>query len=196
MTEPDVALTDYVLTAESAVFAYLLSRQPSTSRGLRRPFIVLFAASGASSLLGGSVHGFFLSGGSAIGDELWRGALLALGIVSLCGWTIGARILFSARTALAVQIMATTEFVVYALVIVSVSDSFWVAVANYLPVTLFLMGSFITLYRATPERALIVGVAGLAATIVAAVVSTSTCPCILVTSTTTPSITPSRPPRF
>jgi hypothetical protein len=32
MTEADVVLTDYVLTAESALFAWLI-RQPSTGRG-------------------------------------------------------------------------------------------------------------------------------------------------------------------
>lgn len=170
MTEPDVALTDYVLAIESACFAWLLSRHPSVATGLRDPFVLFFAATAAGSLAGGTVHGFFLANGSPLGVVLWRAALVAIGVAALSAWTIGARLLFSPPTAQTIQVAATGAFVVYAIVIVAVNDSFWVAVANYLPVTAFLMVAFVATYRSTRQPAMAIGIAGLALTVVAAIV--------------------------
>jgi hypothetical protein len=170
MTEADVVLTDYFLAAESALFAWLLSRQPSIAPGLRDPFVLFFTATAAGSLTGGTVHGFFLSDASQVGVVLWRVALLSLGVAALSAWTIGARMLFSPPTAQGIQVAATCVWLVYAAVVVAVNDSFWVAVANYLPVTLFLAVAFVAAYRSTGELAMAIGVAGLALTVVAALV--------------------------
>ncbi len=170
MTEADVVLTDYFLAAESALFAWLLSRQPSIAPGLRDPLVLFFAATAAGSLAGGTVHGFFLSDISQVGVVLWRAALVSIGVAALSAWMIGARMLFSPPTAQTIQVAATGVFVVYATVIVAVNDSFWVAVANYLPVTVFLMVAFVAAYRSTRQPAMAIGIAGLALTVVAALV--------------------------
>jgi hypothetical protein len=168
MTEADAVLTDYLLAGESALFAWLLWRQPSIAPGVRDPFVLFFAATAAASLIGGTVHGFFVADPSQVGGVLWRAALVSLGVAALSAWIAGARVLFSAPAAHTIQVVATGVFVVYAIVIIAVNDSFWVAVANYLPVTVFLMVAFMAAYRSTREPTLVIGVAGLALTLVAA----------------------------
>ena len=170
MTEADVVITDYLLAAESILFAWLLSRLPSIESAVRDPFVVFFLATGVGSVAGGTVHGFFLSGSSLVGVVLWRGALLSIGVAALCGWIIGARLLFGPRTARAIRVGATVESIVYAVVIVGVNDSFWVAVVNYLPPTVFLMVALAGAYRTTREPGMAIGVAGLASTMLAAAI--------------------------
>jgi len=175
MTEVDVAVTDYLLAVESALFAFLLSRQASNRTlgrrsGWRDPFALFFAATGVGSLVGGTVHGFFAAGDATPGVVLWRASLLAVGVAALCGWIIGARMLFGERAARAARLVASLEFLAYAAVIVGVNDSFWVAVANYLPTTAFLIVAFVVAYRSTGDRAAAVGVAGFASTVAAAAI--------------------------
>ena len=58
----------------------------------------------------------------------------------------------------------------YAVVILAVNDSFWIAIANYLPAALFLTVALTIMYRATRHQAVAIGVVGLVATIVAAAI--------------------------
>jgi 4-amino-4-deoxy-L-arabinose transferase-like glycosyltransferase len=62
MLEPDVALTDYLLAAEAALFVWLLWR-PRVATAVRWPFAV-FASTSVAALAGGTVHGFFPPGAS------------------------------------------------------------------------------------------------------------------------------------
>src|SRR5262249_45943761 len=95
MTEPDVVLTDYLLTVESMVLAVALTIRPSGRSELGLSFIVFFAATAAASFLGGTVHGFFGSGSSVLGKALWRAALVSIGVAAAAGWTIGSHPLLS-----------------------------------------------------------------------------------------------------
>lgn len=169
MTEPDVALTDYLLTAECAVLSWLICRLPAGS-GLRVPFALFFAASAAAALAGGTVHGFFLDGGSGSAVVLWRTALLALGVSAYCGWVIGARLLLSPPAARRVHAAAAAGWVAYAVVVVTTIDRFWVAIANYAPAVLFLALGLAAAYRRRPARPLAMGLVGLGLTVVAALV--------------------------
>ena len=168
MNEPDVVLTDYVLAVESALFAWLLWREPLTVAGAQNPVVLFFAATAAASLAGGTVHGFFPGDRSQAGVVLWRTALVSLGIAALSAWTIGARMLFSPPTAETIEVAAAVAFLAYVTVIVAVNDSFRVAVANYLAVTFFLMVAFVAAYRSTREPAMAIGIAGLVLTVLAA----------------------------
>jgi hypothetical protein len=170
VTEADVVITDYLLAAESVLFAWFLSRRPAIESGMRLPFVVFFLATGVGSMVGGTVHGFFLSDSSLLGVVLWRSALLSIGVAAVCGWTIGARLLFGARLARAIRVGALVESVAYAVVIIGEDDSFRVAVTNYLPSTVFLMVAFAGAYRNTREPEMVIGVAGLALTVVAAAI--------------------------
>jgi hypothetical protein len=163
MTEPDVTMTDFLLALEALAFAVVIARSSTTPT--QRWFVMFFSATALASLAGGLVHGFFSDS-----KVLWRLVLIALGLVSAAAWTIGARMLFTDRTAEIIAIAAGVAFVVYALVVVFVSDAFFIAIANYLPSTLFLIVAFFVAYRLTPSTPLALGLGGLLLTLVAAAV--------------------------
>ena len=85
-----------------------------------------------ASLAGGAVHGFF-----ADSRGLWRFVLIALGVVSASAWAIGARMLLTDRVArFRHRCRARGTRGLFAAGRV-VTDSFSIAIANYLPSTLF-----------------------------------------------------------
>lgn len=166
MTEPDVTITDFLLSLEALAFALLIARSVATP--LQRWFVIFFLATAAASLAGGMVHGFFTD--SRI---LWRLVLIALGIVSAAAWVIGGAMVFSDRIAYLITVAAWIQFVAYAFIVAFVSDAFVVAIVNYLPSTLFLILAFFTAYRASAATPLALGLGGLALTLIAAGVQQS-----------------------
>ena len=141
----------------------MLIARSSTSSALQRWFIVFFAATAVASLAGGAVHGFL-----ADSKLLWRLVLISLGVVSTAAWAIGARLLFADSMSRLITAAAAVEFVLYALVVVFVTDNFSVAIANYLPSTLFLIVAFFAAYGKSGAAPVAIGVAGLLLTLVAA----------------------------
>jgi xanthosine utilization system XapX-like protein len=170
MTEPDVALTDYGVTLECALLTGLLFLGVATRGALRRSFAIFFAASGMAALAGGTVHGFFPSEDSIVGAALWRIALLGLGLTALAAWSIGARLMFTERTARVIEAIAGAELFAYTVVVLAVDQRFWIAIANYAPAAVFLGVSFLVAYRRTPAPPTLAGLIGLVLTIVAAIV--------------------------
>jgi hypothetical protein len=170
MTEPDVVITDYLLAAESTLFAWLMWRTAPVRPSVRTPFIIFFAATAFGSLAGGTVHGFLLSSTSLMAVGLWRLALIALGATAASSWIAGARLSFTERTARLIGVGAVIEAMGYAAVILAVNDSFRIAVVNYVPATLFLMIAFVAAWRRVPAPGPALGVAGLAASLVAAAI--------------------------
>jgi hypothetical protein len=170
MTEPDVTLTDYGIALECAILAGLLYRRRAVRGDLRRLFVLFFASSALGALAGGTVHGFFLDGGSATGATLWRAALLALGATAFAAWSIGARLAFTGRTARIVQALAALELAAYAVIVIAFDQRFLVAIANYAPAVAFLALSFLIAHRRNGGRPFLAGLAGLLLTAVAAVV--------------------------
>jgi len=178
LTEPDVALTDYGVTLECAMLTGLLFRREPARRGLRNLFALLFASAGVAALAGGTVHGFFLRE-SALGAILWRIVLLAVGLTALAGWSIGGRLLFAERTARVVEVLAAVECAAYAIVVLAIDQSFWIAIANYAPSVFFVAFSFLVAYRRRGEGPtapkgsggpLLAGLAGLLLMIAGAIV--------------------------
>ena len=164
MTEADVTITDYILAVEALAFAVLIART-ATETPLQRWFVIFFGATAAASLAGGTVHGFW-----ADSKALWRFVLIALGVVSASAWAIGAHLLFTDRTARFITAAALAEMVIYSLLVVFVTDAFSVAIANYLPSTLFLIVAFVASYRAGAGAPVALGLGGLVLTLVAAAV--------------------------
>ena len=125
--------------------------------------MIFFAATAAASLAGGTVHGFF-------NDDrvLWRLVLVLVGLVSASAWTIGGYLLFSDRVRALVAAAACVELAIYAAIVVFVADSFAIAIANYLPSTLFLIVAFFATYRSHAALPLVAGLGGLVLTLVAA----------------------------
>lgn len=167
ITEPDVTLTDYGLAVECALFAYLLARRGDRGQPLRSWFALFFGATGTAAGAGGTLHGFFLDERSIGAAILWPAALVAIGVAALSAWGIGARIHFSTSLARWISIAAAVEFAGYAVVVLFVTQAFAIAVLNYLPAAAFLTVVFILAYRRTRERAVRVGLVGLALTFVA-----------------------------
>lgn len=141
MTEPDVALTDYALAMECAIFAWLLWRRGSGERpgAARGWWVLFFAAAAAAPLLGGTVHGFFLEAPGLAGVVLWRLSLLAIGVAAVAAWALGAGLLLPPRAACRVVVLAAAALAAYAAVVLFVEDAFWVAIAHYLPAALLLL---------------------------------------------------------
>lgn len=161
MLEPDVTLTDYALALECVVFCALLLRGGPWHQPLRRWWVFFFASIGVAALIGGTVHGF-LPGNAA----LWTATLLTLGATSLAAWMIGSYLLALP----AIRRAAVVLLLVYVAVVLFVRQEFLVAIAMYLPATLFLLVAMVRVHRTTRERAVAIGIGGLALTFVAAAV--------------------------
>ena len=95
LIEPDVALTDFGLAAECALFAGWLFRRGLTGNPLRRWFVVLFVALGLGALLGGITHGFLPDAGSDVARAVWAATLMAIGLAAFASWAVGAHVLFA-----------------------------------------------------------------------------------------------------
>jgi hypothetical protein len=143
MTEPDVTLTDYVLCAECAAFAWLIARRPANLMELRRWTILFFVFTALAALCGGTVHGFYAGESGSMGRVLWKISMLAIGATALAAWAIGAYLLFGSHRPHFLLSVAATLTAAYAAVIIFVTDAFWVAVAGYLPAAAFLLAGFL-----------------------------------------------------
>jgi len=160
MKEPDVTLTDYLLAAECAVFCVLLLRE-QVRDPLRRWWVIFFASVGLAALIGGTVHGF-LPGNTV----LWTATMLTLGVTSVAGWFIGS-LLLGMRW---LRPVAVVLLGIYAGVVLFVNSTFVVAIAMYLPATVFLLLAMVARYATSRDPGVGIGVAGLVLTFVAAAV--------------------------
>jgi hypothetical protein len=168
LTEPAVALTDFALAIECAVFVALLTRGDTSDRTLRFWFVLFFASGGCASLLGGAVHGFFPDAASDSRRILWQATLLAILITGFAAWNIGGVLLLSPRKATIVRRLAVLQLLIFSFVVMFVSAEFFIAVIAYLPATLFLLIGLIAGYRSRRLPALRWGIAGLGLTLLAA----------------------------
>ncbi|MCH7824502.1 MAG: hypothetical protein IH849_06830 [Acidobacteria bacterium] len=136
--EPAVALTDYLLAVECGVFAALLAR-----RGADAAWTVVFAATSAASLLGGTVHGFFPpdAEGPAI-RTLWVITMLCVGVIAAALVRAGAGVGWGRERARRLNPGLGMALIGYGGVVVFVSREFVVAIAAYLPAALFMMFVF------------------------------------------------------
>jgi uncharacterized protein DUF6962 len=170
MTEPDVALTDYGLAVECALFVALLGRQEGGDPRLRRPWQLFFGAGAVAALAGGTVHGFFLDPATVGARVLWPLALLAVGGSALAAWAIGARLLLAPAGARVLEALAAAAWLAYAAAVLAGRQAFAIALIAYLPATLFLLVALALRYRATRQPAGLAGLLGLGATLVGAAV--------------------------
>ncbi len=168
LAEPAVTLTDYGLAVECALFVILLLAKQPAHTGLQASYVVFFTALGAAAFTGGTVHGFFYDKTSAAHLFLWNATLIAIGIVALSAWRIGAGLIRNRTAGARVFAMATVLFVVYCLIIVFVQSSFVVAIFHYLPAVVFLFVVYLLRYMRDRGRCFLVGLIGLGFTFVAA----------------------------
>lgn len=173
MTEPDVALTDYGLAIECALFAYLLRRGGHAAKPLGASLLLFFSSAGVASLAGGTVHGFFLDGEALGHVVLWRVVLIAIGATALSAWAIGALILFPAPAARRITIAAGAGFAGYAVLALFIAQDFRAAVIFYVPAGIFLLAALSFLYARVRDQRILVAVSGLGLTFIAAAVQQS-----------------------
>jgi hypothetical protein len=137
LSEPDVTLSDYGVAVEAALLAWLARRRGADPR-LTGPLAVFFASVAVAAAAGGTVHGFWPDATGA-GRALWRLTLLALGVTTWAAWAIGARLSWPPRGARVLEVVAAGVALGYAGLVLAGADRFGVAVAHYLPATLFLL---------------------------------------------------------
>lgn len=170
MTEPDVTLTDYGLTILCAALAHFVFHRGDRKSPYRLWLTGFFLTVGAASLFGGTVHGFFPDEESLGHLILWRATLIAIGFAAYCAWVVGARLVLHERIRRILIALAGLQLVAYAVVALVASQDFRLAIAEYLPATLFLLAAFSVAWRRDPVRALRLGTAGLVLTFVAAAI--------------------------
>ena len=119
MLEPDVTITDYILTAQCFSFAALVYK-----KSINLPWLLFFGSLSIASLAGGTTHGFF-SDETLVGYTiLWRAALIAIGAVALAGWYVGAAFLRNKQVAWWIKKIAIVQFSLFTLIILFYSQQF------------------------------------------------------------------------
>ena len=120
---------------ETAVFAVLLWRQ-RPAKTARRVAALIFACLCASSVTGGSYHGFFPGGTEGPGGwAVWITTMLIIGVAASLAWVFFFLLLGRARGLRGVVVAVTAGFLVYAYVVVRIDYSFRVsAIASAAPV--------------------------------------------------------------
>lgn len=147
--------TDFFLAIECFFLAWLITKQKKSNPKLTRLFMLFLASSGLSALIGGVVHGFFLDPLVGLGIILWKITIICLGFTALTGWFLGAELIFSQKNAKILQRFAILEFTTYFWVVILVDDRFWIAIANYAPVLVFLLFAFLFAYWRNPQKSLL-----------------------------------------
>lgn len=170
LIEPDVALTDFGLAAECALFAGWLVWRGSAGSPLGRWFVVLFVALGLGALLGGITHGFLPETGSDAAHIVWTITLIAIGVAALASWAVGAHVLFANSTARWIMAAAALVLMLNVAVVLYVSQSFLVAIAFYAPAIIFALIAFVLAYRSSGNAVLFSAIAGIVLSLIAAII--------------------------
>jgi uncharacterized protein DUF6962 len=158
LAEPDVALTDFAIALEGAVLGALVHARGSNAR-VRRWWAAFFWAVAVGALLGGVSHGF-PPAHEPMRTAIWRLTLLAIGVGALCAWGAGAHAIAAARRRL-VLIIAAGLFVVYATVVLFVTDAFGVAIVHYAAGAAFLLVVLMRVWFSSGPRSALVGALGI-----------------------------------
>jgi hypothetical protein len=172
ITEPDVALTDYLLTVECIALAVWLFVKTAARRiSLLKWYLLFYVSVAIAALAGGTVHGFLSGTGGNARTVLWCFTLIAIGANALASWNLSAELLkLQERKRVLILVLSSIYFVVYSIYVAATSPGFLVAVIGYLPATLFLLYAA---WRTCPtfyNKPAACGVIGMVLTIVAAIV--------------------------
>jgi hypothetical protein len=156
MHEPAVALSDFLLGAETLVLAGLLLRRRSASEA-RAGFVGLFLSSSLAALIGGIVHGF-LNDGSAVYRIAWELALLAIGAAASAAWIAAGHVLGSPAAIRATRLAASVTGAVYAICVLAVTRDFTLAAIASSVAAVFLLTAFVAASLQRRDRRLLAGV--------------------------------------
>jgi hypothetical protein len=161
--EPAVAITDFILAVECAIFAILIARL--LRRGSYRMWLLSFFISiAAGALFGGITHGYFPNdtpGARAI----WLVTMLAIAVTALACWNLGAEVLRKRWTVL--RAFAAVAFIGYTAIVLYGFRAYVLVIINYLPAAMFLLIACVIAWH-QGQRGLRWTVIGLVLTFVAA----------------------------
>lgn len=143
MTEPDVALTDFGLALECAVFVSLLARRAGPDSLLRFWYLAFFAGVGTAALLGGVLHGYLAQAPPGLLEVVWLAILIASGFAALACWAIGGKLLFDERGARGALYVGLLLFALYLMAVLLFFRDFRVVVAHSAAASLFLLAAFL-----------------------------------------------------
>jgi hypothetical protein len=138
MLEPDVTLTDYVLSLICVVFAWWCWRRRADAF---RWYVVFFITLSLASLFGGTVHGFVPTGPWS--EWLWCGVLFSLGGTAIAMWGITTALGCSPAIARRVMSVVAVLAVVYVTVVVSGVREFWITIVAYLPAAVGMLVAYV-----------------------------------------------------
>jgi Family of unknown function (DUF6962) len=173
MAEPAVTLTDYGLVIECVIIVILLLRGPAANARLAHWFVLFFLSLGLAALAGGTSHGFLFERHPRLDAIAWSVTMLAIGVVGLSTWNIGAHLISEARVAKRLAVASTLLFAVYVPVVLFIDAGFLVAILYYLPAILLLLLLLLRRYLDTGQGWILPGIAGLALAVIAAAVQQS-----------------------
>jgi hypothetical protein len=160
MTEPYVALTDYGLTLECLVFLFLLA-PVKLFRGARFWFFVFFSSLAASSLIGGTVHGFFEQPSFFGNRILWPMTMLGIGVTAMAGAQAAKELLDPKVMSTSADLLIYGAFCAYCGVVLFINSTFLIAILGYLPALLILGFALIKNYLRTRSTPFLSGFLGL-----------------------------------
>jgi hypothetical protein len=177
MHEPAVALTDFALAAENALFAFLLWRNTPTARGgaatSARWFALFFLFGAMAGALGGAVHAFMPDPARLAYRICWPATMLSLGAAAMAGANAAAHLAWGSGGQRIVRLIAAAVFVGYCAVVLFWSQDFANALRVYLPAAIFLLFAFAVVYARSRATSALAGGAGMLLTFVAAGVQQS-----------------------
>lgn len=159
MKEIDVALTDFVLAAQTFFLSRRIWKRPPVNP-LRESFLILFLGFGLASAAGGIVHGF-TTHGTLTHSVLWTITLVSIGVTA-CGFALaGSRLVWEESRARAADRIILGVFIFYGTVLIF-HRAFLIAILFYVPATLVtLAGLAAHARRHGPDRCVRIGVAGM-----------------------------------
>jgi hypothetical protein len=142
MLEPDVTITDYLLSLASVGFAWWSWRRSGDARCW---YVAFFISLALASLLGGTVHGFIPSG--ILSTWLWGSVLLSLGGTAVTMWGIASALACPPRLRRDVMGAVALLAVVYAVVVLAGWRPFWLAIAAYAPASIAMLLAYLSNLR-------------------------------------------------
>jgi hypothetical protein len=158
--EADVALTDFALAVECAVFVFLIARKLGASR-YRSWLFGLFASISAGAFFGGLAHAYFPAN-----QVIWVATMLSIGISALACWNLAAEVL--GRDWHLFRIAMAAQFLVYVVIVFAGWRAYKFVIADYMPAAVFLL--IVCLMAMRRDRTLGIVVIGLLLTFVAAAI--------------------------
>lgn len=142
MLEPDVTITDYVLSLECAIFACWCWRRRADAHLWYSVFFITLCL---ASLFGGTVHGFVPTGPWS--EVLWCAVLVSLGGTAVAMWGITTELGCNPSTRRIAMRMVAFGALIYLGVVLSGARAFWITFIAYLPAAVGILVVYISRWR-------------------------------------------------